>query len=113
MVAPEAEFEFSAVYPDKPILSGVYEAPPVEIRAAHECTTPDGLFVRIKGYGDCAEAIEAAGSSRCRRRPPRRTDEHAVENTVNRRPRDALTGHPGTPKRLRCCFHARLSHKGA
>jgi ketosteroid isomerase-like protein len=105
-VAPDAEFDFTAVYPDRPILRGVEEirrfresgpwsgspihfeperffdvddervlvfvrvtatgqesGAPVEIRAAHEFTIRDGLFVRFKVYGDRDQALEAAGLS--------------------------------------------------
>jgi uncharacterized protein len=105
-VAPDAEFDFTAVYPDRPILRGVEEVrrfresgpwsgspihfeperffdvddervlvfvrvtatgqesgAAVEIRAAHEFTIRDGLFVRFKVHGDRDQALEAVGLS--------------------------------------------------
>jgi hypothetical protein len=41
MVAPEAEFDFTAVYPDKPILRGVDEAFPCRARGG-EAGLPRG-----------------------------------------------------------------------
>ena len=105
LVAPDAEFDLSAVYPDGPIIRGLeawrdyadslpwgrslkFEPErffdvddervlvfmhvtaegegsgiPVERRTAHEYTIRDGAVVRVKGYADREEALEAAGLS--------------------------------------------------
>jgi ketosteroid isomerase-like protein len=105
LVALDAEFDLSAVYPDGPIVRGLeawrdyadslpwgrslkfeperfFEVDdervlvfmhvtaegegsgiPVERRTAHEYTIRDGAVVRVKGYADRIEALEAAGLS--------------------------------------------------
>jgi hypothetical protein len=43
--------------------TGQESGAPVEIRAAHEFTIRAGLVVRLKAYGNRAEALEAVGLS--------------------------------------------------
>ena len=103
-IAADVEFDFTAVYPDRPLIKGVEEVRrfraegpwaelqfeperffdvdeervlvfvrvtatgggsgvPVEIDGAHEFTIREGLLVRVKVYGDRADALEAAGLS--------------------------------------------------
>ncbi len=131
IVAIEAEFDFTAVYLDKPILRSVDEAcdfrdrgpwggspirfererffdvddervlvyvrvtgtgrqsgVSVELRPAHECTICDGLLVRIKVYGDRAEALEANGLSEKRYGRPAVATIHAT----GRRRRSTIRG---------------------
>jgi hypothetical protein len=56
-VAPDAEFDFTAVYPDRPIVRGIEQLH----RFRDSGPWSDDLVVRFKVHGNRDQALEAVG----------------------------------------------------